>query len=298
MARKPKKDWIKIIGIAAFLIVGVISYLYANQGGEATEPADASAGCYVDFIDCGQGDSTLIVSDGVTTLIDATTGEDAEKVVAHLEKRGIKKIDHFVLTHPHEDHIGGAETVLDQFEVGEIYMGRPTEGTEPTTSVYLNLLKKIKALGKSVNAIEVSDTFTGGAVTFTMLGPVEAYEDLNNQSVILRAEIGKISFLFTGDQEISAEKDLVELYGDALRSTVLKVGHHGSRSSSGKAFLQAVSPDYAVISCGADNSYGHPHAEAIKRLEEQEITYFRTDTQGTVTVTTDGVTVSCREEKK
>lgn len=298
MARRKKKYWIKMLGAAAFLIVGVISYLYANYGIPDQSNEAANGDCYVDFIDCGQGDSALIVSEGAVTLIDASTGDDAEKVVEHLKERGVQKIDHFVLSHPHEDHIGGAEAVLDAFEVGEIYMSRPTEGTEPTTSVYLNLLKKIKALGKSVNTMEVNDTFECGAVTFAVLGPVKAYEDLNDQSVVLQARIGKVSFLFTGDQEASAEKDLVAQYGDALKSTVLKVGHHGSSGSSSKVFLQAVSPEYAVISCGADNSYGHPHQEAIDRLENQEITYYRTDTQGTITITTDGETVQCTEEKK
>ncbi|MBQ8894233.1 MAG: MBL fold metallo-hydrolase [Clostridia bacterium] len=293
MARRKKKDLVKIIGIIIF-VVGIVSYLKANTDLFNKGP---EGDCYVDFIDCGQGDSSLIVSNGVTTLIDASTREDGEKVVDHLEERGIKKIDHFLLTHPHEDHIGGAIAVLESFDVENIYMKRPTEGTEPTTSVYLNLLKKIKEQGKTVHAVEVNDSFECGAVTFNVLGPVEDYEDLNDQSVILRGQIGEISFLFTGDQESSAEKDLVAYYGDTLESTVLKVGHHGSSGSSSKAFLQAVAPEIGIISCGEDNSYGHPHDEALKRLEKQQVEIYRTDTQGTITVTTDGKTIQCTEGK-
>lgn len=300
MARKHKKDIVKMIGMAIFLAVAVVSFLYANAdrwfGDRNT--VDLGTDCYVDFIDCGQGDSTLIVSDGAVTLIDATTGEDAEKVITHLQKRKIQKIDHFILTHPHEDHIGGAEDVLDAFDVENIYMKRPTAGTEPTTSVYLNLLKKIKAQGKTVTAIQPEDTFTCGAFTFTVLGPLEDYKDLNDQSIVVRAEYGKISFLFTGDQESSPEKDLVDQYGTALYSTVLKAGHHGSSSSSCKAFLEAVSPRYAVISCGEDNAYGHPHKEVIERFEKRNITYYRTDTQGTITFYTDGETLEYREGQK
>ncbi len=300
MARKRKKDLVKSIGMAIFLAVGIVSLLYANEDRLFGKQKAAVPGtdCYVDFIDCGQGDSTLIVSDSAVALIDATTGDDAERVVSHLRIRNIQKIDHFILTHPHEDHIGGAEDVLDEFDVENIYMKRPTPGTEPTTAVYLNLLKKIKEQGKTVTAVEPEDTFTCGAFDFTILGPLEEYKDLNDQSVVVRAEYGKVSFLFTGDQESSPEKDLVERYGSALESTLLKAGHHGSSTSSSKTFLQAVSPQYAVISCGKDNSYGHPHNETIERFEKADITYYRTDTQGTITFYTDGERLEYQEETK
>lgn len=286
MKKRLKKDVIKSIGIAVFLAVGIVSALYAKQG--RILPL-SSEDHYVDFIDCGQGDSTLLVSDGVVTLVDATTDDEAERVLDHLKARGICTIDHFVLTHPHEDHIGGAEEVLEQFQVKNIYMKRPTAGTEPTTSVYLNLLKEIKNQGMKVHAVKPDDRFQCGSFEIQILGPVAEYEDLNDQSIVLRAQYGETSFLITGDQETTAEKDLVARYGPSLKSTVLKAGHHGSSTSSGKAFLKAVSPEYAVISCGEDNSYGHPHRSLLDRLEEREIPYYRTDTQGTITFYTDGV---------
>ncbi len=287
MSKKRKIDIVKIIGVAVFLVVAIVSALYAGPW-RPEQGADPGTDCYVDFIDCGQGDSALLVSEGAVTLIDATTRSDSERVIDHLRERGIEKIDHFVLTHPHEDHIGGAQAVLDEFEVENIYMKRPTAGTEPTTSVYINLLKKIKELGKTVHAVKPAETFDCGTFKMTVLGPVDEYKDLNDQSVVLRAEYGEVSFIFTGDQEIPAEEDLVDRYGSALKSTVLKAGHHGSSTSSGTSFLDAVDPDYAVISCGVDNSYDHPHDEAIKRLNERKITYYRTDTQGTISFYTDG----------
>lgn len=290
MANKKKGDLIKVIGIVVFIAVAIVTVLQ-NHFGSSDSNAEVTTDCYVDFIDCGQGDSSLLVSDGVVTLIDASTRSDGEKVVKHLEKRGINKIDHFVLTHPHEDHIGGAVDVLEAVHVENIYMKRPTVGTEPTTSVYINLLKKIKELGMTVHAVKPEDTFESGSFNVTILGPVNEYTDFNDQSIVLRAECGKISFIFTGDQEIPAEEDLVSRYGRLLQSTVLKMGHHGSSTSSGNAFLDVVDPEYAVISCGVDNSYGHPHKEAIARLDKRDISYLRTDEQGTITFYTDGKTI-------
>lgn len=299
MGRKRiKKDYIKSIGVIIFIAVGIVSALYAREGRLFPKSdEDFTSDCYVDFIDCGQGDSTLMVSDGAVALIDATTGDNAKSVIDHLKQRGIERIDHFFLTHPHEDHIGGAQEVLETFAVKNIYMRRPTAGTEPTTSVYLNLLKTIKKQGKSVHAVEPDEMIQCGDLKIKILGPVEDYKDLNDQSIVLRAEYEKISFMITGDQEIPAEKDLLSYHGaSAMKSTVLKMGHHGSSTSSGASFLNAVSPDYGVISCGADNSYGHPHKETISRLEKMGIVYYRTDLQGTVTFYTDGSNI--REELK
>lgn len=290
--KRIRKKQIRLLAILIVIIVSAVSYWIANSKDKRIPP---DADCYVDFIDCGQGDSILVVSEGETTLIDATTGRSEENILDHLKERGIERIDHFILSHPHEDHIGGADVILDEFEVGNIYMKRPTAGTEPTSSVYISLLKQIKSLGKTVHAVEIGDVITCGAVTFSVLGPLEDYEDLNDQSVVLRGEIGEISFLFTGDQESAAEKDLVKEYGKSLQSTILKMGHHGSSGSSSDRFLDAVQPKYAIISCGKDNSYGHPHKEAIERLEERGISYYRTDLQGTITVKTDGKIIEVTE---
>ncbi|MBQ7936393.1 MAG: MBL fold metallo-hydrolase [Clostridia bacterium] len=300
MAGRRKKDYVKIGGIAVFLMVAIVSYLYSSypdlfgKGVAVGNVAPENAGV-VDFIDCGQGDSALILSEGEVTLIDTSTGENTEQVLEHLESRGIEQIDHLVLTHPHEDHIGGAKAVLENVEVENIYMKRPTSGTEPTSAVYLNLLKEIQNQGKTVHNVQVGETFTCGKFTFTVLGPLEEYEDLNDQSVVLQGVYGDCSFLFTGDMEAGAEEDLVDRYGRSLQSTVLKVGHHGSSTSSSEAFLQAVDPQFAVISCGTDNRYGHPHEETVGLLTQMNVELFRTDTMGTVTVYTDGTSIDFEE---
>ena len=157
-------------------------------------------------------------------------------------------------------------------------------------------LKVVKEKGLSINSVEVGDKVTSGGFVFSVLGPVEDYEDLNDQSVIMRGQCGRSSVLFTGDQERGAEKDLVAACGDLLSSSLLKVGHHGSSGSSSPAFLDAVSPEYAVISCGEGNSYGHPHKETLKRLEEREIMVFRTDLAGTIVFTVDDSGVHLKEQ--
>lgn len=282
-----KRDIVKGVGILVFIVVAVVSVLKETDLFE-DRAVNTAESAVIDFIDCGQGDSTLLISEGEVTLIDATTGENQEQVIDHLQSRGVTTIDHLVLTHPHEDHIGGAKAVLETFEVETVYMKRPTAGTEPSSKVYLNLLKTIQGQGKSVHSVKVDDTFTCGRFTFTVLGPLEEYEDLNDQSIVLRGVYENCSFLFTGDMEAEAERALVAQYGDDLASTVLKVGHHGSSTSSCKEFLAAVAPQFGVISCGEGNSYGHPHRETLERLAKYRVEYYRTDTMGTVTAYTDG----------
>ncbi|MBQ7090348.1 MAG: MBL fold metallo-hydrolase [Clostridia bacterium] len=279
-------------------VIALAAYLYTNKLWIFEEKPVGSTDTYVDFIDCGQGDSTLLVSNGQAVLIDATTGENSNDVVRHLKERGIKRLDYFILSHPHEDHIGGATAVLNAVEVDTVCMKEPMEGTEPTTMVYLRLLEAIDDKKIRVSFAEIADRFECGEFQFEILGPVEDYEDLNEQSIVLSATCGDVSFLFTGDQEKAAESDLLKRVGNKLKATVLKVGHHGSSGSSCDDFLDKVSPRYGVISCGVDNLYGHPHSETLKRLKERDIKYYRTDIDGTVTAYTDGKTVSFETEEQ
>ncbi len=296
MSKRKIKRIIKWVGIVAVLIAAAIAYfrndLFPNdvQGtGEWN---------YVDFIDCGQGDSTLFISSGAVALMDASTASEADEIIDHLTDKKIKAIDHFILSHPHEDHIGGAIDILEKFEVKNIYMMRPTEGTEPTTSVYINLLKKIKSLGKKISTVSVGDKIECGDFKMEILGPVASYSDLNHQSIILRAKYEKTSFLITGDQEIPAEKDLVNYYGRNLRSTVLRTGHHGSETASGAEFLEAVNPRYAIISCGEGNRYGHPHKELLERLKAADTKTYRTDMDGDIIFKTDGKNIEVEVENQ
>ncbi|MBQ2676852.1 MAG: MBL fold metallo-hydrolase [Clostridia bacterium] len=252
----------------------------------------------VHFIDCWQGDSAVIMSDNTVTVIDAGPGKYANDVVDYLKQQNITKIDNLILTHPHEDHIGGADDVVKSFEVGKVYMKKPSKGNEPTSKTYENLLKAISAKQLKITDPAVDSTISAGNFTLKVLGPLKDYDDYNENSIIIKAEYNDISFVFTGDAEKGSEADLVKTYGNQLNADVLKVGHHGSSTSSSKSFIAKVKPSYAIISCGADNSYNHPHSEAVNTLKDTNAKIYRTDLSGNIVVKTDGKAVEILTEKK
>lgn len=241
----------------------------------------------VHFIDVGQGDSELIVtSDGKAMLIDAGTSDSRSVLTEYLKSVGIKRLDYFVLTHPHADHIGGAVAVLDQFDVTNVIM----TDASTTTSTYKKLLQKIDDVDCGVIFAEAGNKYSLGNAEFTILGPISDYsDDLNNTSIVLRLTFGTTSFMFTGDAEKKAEKDMLSEFPESyFKADVLKLGHHGSSTSTSDEWFFAVSPKYAIISCGKNNDYGHPHQEIISLLQKQGTEYFRTDINGSTVITSDG----------
>lgn len=246
------------------------------------------------FLDVGQGDACLLLlPDGTSMLVDAGTRSAGETVVRSLSESGINKVTYLVFTHPHEDHIGGGVAVLKEFDVGQIYMPR----TSHTTKTYEDLLLAIRDKGLSV-----TEAKTGKAVVDTtdlkalFLGPTKNYEDLNNCSAVLCLTYGEVTFILTGDAESEAEKDMLA----AIRVPdvdVLKVGHHGSATSTCDEFLDAVDPEVAVVSVGKDNTYGHPAPSTLDRLDKAGADIYRTDVHGSVTVTTDGRAVEVKTER-
>ena len=253
--------------------------------------ADGSA-MQVTFLDVGQGDCELIVlPDGKTILIDAGESKSADDIISFLEGQGISRLDYVIATHPHADHIGGMQEVIEAFDVGEIYLPR----VEHDTKTYENLLLAVQEKGLRVHtAKDGVSLMEEGGVSAQFVAPcADRYKDLNNYSAVLRLTYGDVSFLFMGDAEQESEEQITA----EVSADIIKLGHHGSSTSSSQAFLEAVSPAVAVISCGEGNSYGHPHEETLQTLDRLGIESYRTDQDGTVTVTTDGTAYSIETAK-
>jgi len=260
-------------------------------GGSTTDtpaaPAPEGSTLQVHFIDVGQADATLLLCGGQAMLIDGGNVDDSSTIVTYLKKYDIDYLDYVVCTHAHEDHVGGLSGALNHAEAGRVFC--PV--TEYDSAAFENFVKYTEAQGLSPECPEVGSTLTLGDATLQFLAPLRDYEETNDTSIAVRVTYGKTSFLFTGDAEREAEQDMVDS-GYDLSATVLQVGHHGSDSSSSYVFLREVMPQYAVISVGADNSYGHPTEEALSRLRDAGAAVYRTDLQGDIICTSDGEEVS------
>ncbi len=253
----------------------------------------------VHFLDVGQADAILVVDGDKTLMIDTgdwPNGEDKEYMLNYIEDLGITVIDYLVLTHPDADHIGGAPEVINTFTVKNCIMPNATK----TSATFEKTISALEDNNVNVIPPEPGDDYTLKNATFRILAPLsEEYKDSNDYSVVLRLQYGERSILFTGDAEKGSEAEIVEKYTSAdLSADVLKVSHHGSTTSTTQRFLELVDPDYAVISCGVGNSYGHPHDEVIERLTEKEIEILRTDEDGTIVLTTDGESLNFTKLEK
>ncbi len=258
----------------------------------------------VHMLNVGQGSSTLVIGpDGETILID--TGDwrdDGEDVIAYLEAQNVTRIDHLVTTHPDADHIGGHAAVIEHFEtehdgVGAVY----DPGIASSSATYEEYLDAVESHDVPLYRTQAGDSIQMADVDAQVLAPPEGYlanKDRNENSLVLHLQFGASSFLLPGDGETASEEYLVETYGDSLNSTVLAVGHHGSQSSTSKAFLEAVSPRAAVISSAYDSQYGHPHEEVLQRLESHSVPTYWTATHGVTTFTSNGsaVTIATQQD--
>jgi competence protein ComEC len=247
----------------------------------------------VTYLDVGQGDSMVVQSNNHNLLIDAGTNATAYSLANKLENMGISKLDVVIGTHPHEDHIGGLDTVIKQFDIGKIYMPK----VSATSRTFEDVLRAIQGKGLTVSTPVAGSSFNLGSAGCSILAPnSQSYENVDNYSIVIRVGFGANSFLFTGDAQADSEKEML-VRGYILKSDVLKVGHHGSWTSTSPDFLKSVSPQFAVISVGKDNSYGHPHRETLEKLSEGGIKVYRTDLNGTVTFTSDGSNLAVQTEK-
>ena len=272
------KRWICLILAVFALVLAVGCERQENQ------PYDAGAKLSVHFIDVGQGDSTLMESNGEFILIDAGEAEYGEKILSYIKKLGAQKLKYAIVTHPHSDHYGGMRTVISGLDTESFI----TAKTDCGDFSWIKLLKAADTLGVNEIDAQVGDTYSFGEATLTILAPnASGYNGYNNYSVVTRVDCGDIRFLITGDAEEESEEDMIAAGAD-LKADVLKCGHHGSSNACTPQFLSAADPSYAVISCGKGNDYGHPHKETLQRLDEMGCEVFRTDTMGTIVATTDG----------
>ncbi len=294
--RKKKK---LITSILAIIIVGIF-YLFQNinipnqnniQERVETKPVTTTSALEVSFIDVGQADSILLENDGHYMLVDAGNNEDGDKLVSYFKEKNIETFDYVVGTHPHEDHIGGLDNIINNFNIENFYM--PDVIT--TTMTFEEVLDALENKNIELTIPKENDTFNLGDVSIKVLYVGDESEsDLNDTSIILKVIDQNVSFLLTGDASLKIENSIST---SDLKSTVLKLGHHGSVTSTNQELLEKISPQYAIVSAGINNQYGHPHDEVINLLNQENIKTYRTDTDGTITFKTDGKNIEVETEK-
>lgn len=273
---------------AAALALAVVAG--ASFAPAATQTAQAAANLQVHFIDVGQADAMLIrLPNGQNMVIDAGNNADASTVVNYIKGKGITRIDYVIGTHPDEDHIGGLDAVINNFSIGKVYMPNKTH----TTQTYQDVINAINAKGVPLyygkaGVTVLNTTADGKTLKANMVAPVgTSYSDMNDYSIVLRMQYGYTSFLFSGDAETQSETEILNS-GQTISANIYKVGHHGSSTSTTQNYLNRINPSVAVISCGLNNNYGHPHQATIDRLKAKGIKIYRTDLQGTIIITTSG----------
>lgn len=257
------------------------------------EMANPSGELTLTMIDVGQADSFLLVQNGKTMLVDCGTRSTGEDVVKYLNEQGITRLDYVIGTHPHDDHMGGMYDVITNFEIGKIIMPEVEVG-KVTTNWYVKLMQEIKQGAYELEYAKLGAVYDLGEANFKIIGPIENDEsNLNNYSIVLKVTFGDMDVIMTGDAETKVERDIIDS-GEALDAEILKVGHHGSDTSSSDEFLDAVSPIYALISAKVGNKYEHPIKSTMQKLEKRKIEVYRTDENGTVvaTITTHDVKFS------
>ncbi|CAK7045954.1 MBL fold metallo-hydrolase [Tissierella sp.] len=281
-----------------FVVVLAICMIFSLAGCEYIMESESQASINdnleVHFIDVGQADSILIKKGNESMLIDAGNNADGDLVVNYLQNQNINKLKYVIGTHPHEDHIGGLDDVIDNFEIEKVIMPNAIA----TTKTFEDVLDSISKKNLSITKPKVGNSYDLNGAEFIILAPNgENYSSLNDYSVVVKLINGNNSFLFTGDAEELSEKEILTNNKRLLKSDVLKVGHHGSVTSTSQDFLDAVNPSAAVISSETGNSYGHPHKEILERLTKKGVDIYRTDSQGTIIMKSDGKTINFNDKE-
>lgn len=263
---------------------------------DAPPLSDLEGELRIDVIEVGNADSILIRNGTHNMLIDAGTNPAGQDVVNYLHNQGVQRLDLMIATHGDVDHIGGMDNVIDAFEIDTFIMAFMPEGFEPTTKSYLSVLQALDKNNIAVTEAAPGASYPLGDAAVEILGPVREFEERNNMSVVCRVSFGNRRFLFMGDAEKEEEASLLET-GTDLAADVIKIGHHGSRSSSSAALLDAVAPRYALITSGVDNSYNHPHQVTLDALAKRHIACYRSDLCGTIVVRCDGDAITFETER-
>lgn len=241
----------------------------------------------IHYIDVGQGDSAIIEQNGHYMLIDAGTNACENDLITYIDSLNITKFDYIIATHAHEDHIGSMDAVINKYDVDKVLFSKHTT----TTKTFENFVNAVKNKGIKLYSPKVNEEFSFQNSSFVVLAPNSSkYEEINNYSIVIKLTYGDTSYLFTGDAETLSEEEILNNNID-LSADVLKVGHHGSTSSTSRNFLNAVNPKYAIISVAKENDYGHPKQEIISRLKNRGIEVYRTDKIGTIVLVSDGKSI-------
>lgn len=283
-------------GIIRSILNAIDSFLY---GGPTKAPPSlpASGEVKVTILDVGQGESILVTTESKSLLIDTGENDKGDEVIDYLTRLGVTSLDYVLATHPHSDHIGGMDFVLENIPVGQVLFGAVPDDVTPTTKTYTDVLGVIKDKNIPLKIVSHGESYAlGGGASLTILGPVDEYDDLNDCSVVSRLDFGDTSFLFNGDMESKAEKALIKS-GANIKADVMTMGHHGSKTSSSEEYFGRVAPEFASISCGKGNKYGHPNAETLTELKTAATEYYRTDVNGNITFTSTGKKIAVETEK-
>ncbi len=300
--------------ITILIILAVAAVLLYNYGEEwfgisfgpqkqttATVPAPSDGEVLFHFIDVGQGDAILITSKAGNMLIDTSESGERDKLTAYLDSANIKSFKYVVFTHTDADHIGSADYIIKNYDVENVLLPDYVHSSK-TYDRMMDAIEEKKVnlilIGEDEDCEQSGYSFRLGSLVNTVLSPTKEYNDPNDMSIVIKASYGDTSVMLTGDAEEKPEGDILKAWDkEDLKCDILKVGHHGSSSSTTKAFLDAVDPEIAVISCGAGNDYGHPHDEVVDRLEAKGVKIYRTDKQGNIVFKTDGKEFTYIESK-
>jgi len=283
-----KKTWFKYTLICIFLII-VTTCVTASYKSTVETSLNQENNMITHFIDVGQGDCILIQVNNKNLLIDSGTSDSKEKLIKYLKKINVTRLDYVVETHPHEDHIGGMSSIIRTFDIGKFYAPKAIVSSE----VFVDMVRALREKNLKIIVAQPNISMNlGPSTNCTMLSPNKTtYENTNDYSCVIKVSYKNSSYLFTGDIETQAEYELLGNDYD-LKADVLKVGHHGSKTSTSQEFLNKVSPKIAIISCGFYNTFGHPAKETLDKLKKMNTIIYRTDFDETIILTSDGITIN------